>query len=53
MTGPREIITAQHFCRAVIVNDRWALGAAIATTLFIVLFAAGIFVQARELKAKK
>ncbi len=35
------------------VNDRWALGAAIATILFIVLFAAGIFVQSRDLKAKK
>ncbi len=35
------------------VNDRWTLGAAIASILFIVLFAAGIFVQSRDLKAKK
>ena len=34
------------------VNDKWVLGTAVASILFIVLFAAGIFVQARDLKAK-
>ena len=34
------------------VNDKWALGAAIATLLFVVLLAAGIFVQAGQLKKK-
>ena len=35
------------------VNEQWPLGATIATIIFVVLMAAGIFVQARELKAKK
>jgi len=32
---------------------QWTLGATIATIIFVVLMAAGIFVQARELRAKK
>jgi hypothetical protein len=49
------LLTAWAGANAVagMVNDRWALGAAIASILFIVLFAAGIFVQSRDLKANK
>jgi len=32
--------------------EQWTLGAAIATIIFLVLMAAGIFVQARQLKEK-
>jgi hypothetical protein len=32
--------------------EQWAIGAAMATIIFIVLMAAGIFVQARQLKDK-
>ena len=35
------------------VSGQWTTGAAVATIIFIVLFAAGIFVQASQLKAKK
>jgi hypothetical protein len=34
------------------LSEQWTLGAAIATIIFIVLMAAGIFVQARQLKEK-
>ena len=35
------------------VSGEWATGATVATIIFVVLMAAGIFVQASQLKAKK
>jgi hypothetical protein len=35
------------------LNDQWAIGSTIATLIFLALFAAGIFVQAGQMKAKK
>jgi hypothetical protein len=35
------------------VNEQWTLGAAVATLILVVLLAAGIFVQAGQMRAKK